>query len=197
MLYLLKRCWRRACRLSPRQPKRPLAVCFCLSSCLFASFSPIDAVCHSPCGSAAAWSLHPRVSLPLSGELSNGCPPGLLKSWNSARLKVVIKGTAGWWAGKWDLCWWNWEETDVGIALWQLLFFFFFFSFFYCIVHISRPWGGAWKKRFVSFLYLCFSADCCCSEPWGNLAFGRTWLYHSLLTVFSKSSQFVRTETQI
>lgn len=188
MLYFLKRCWWRACRLSPRQSKRPLAVCFCLSSCLFASFSPVDAgipppkaVCHSPCGSAAAWSLYPRVSLPLLGELSNGCPPGLLKSWSSASLKVVIKGTAGWWAGKWDLCWWNWEETDVGIALWQLLFFSSFFSFFYCIVHISRPWGGAWKKRFVSFLYLCFSADCCCSETlrefgiWENLTLSQSF----------------------
>lgn len=33
----------------------------------------------------------------------------------------MIKGTAGWWAGKWDLGWWNWEKTIAGIALWQRL----------------------------------------------------------------------------
>lgn len=87
-----------------------------------------------PGGCSAAWSLHPCVSPPLLGELRNGRPPGHLKSRNSGSLKVVIKGTAGWWAGKWDLCWWNWEQTGARIALWQLLFLFF--SLFYCIVHI-------------------------------------------------------------
>lgn len=63
-----------------------------------------------PSGCFTAWSLHPCVSPSLLGELRNGRPPGLLKSRNSGSLKVVIKGAAGWWAGKWDLCWWNWGD---------------------------------------------------------------------------------------
>lgn len=50
------------------------------------------------------------------------------------------------------------------------------FFWFYCMVQISTPWGGLWKKWFASFLQLCTSLTRCRLEPQGNSTHGRAYI---------------------